>query len=135
MLFLSMPGCKKPLPVIVLPTEKEAEVNPWQKFFTEPFETIYFIMKDGAPFRYSNKNKKGIYMNIEVLQERLKKVKGKDYSIKDIAVFIHNYYTRCKFSLEDRKFYRKFKRYGFNGLFLLYCHRTNKTYDIEDNKK
>ena len=113
---------------------ENSKVNSWQKLFIEPCEIIYFIMKDGQPFRVSSGGIKGIHVPIEELKKRLKNEK-EAYEIKDIAVVIHNHRTKPRFLEADWKFYRDLKRRGFKGRFLLYCHRTNKVYDIEDKKK
>ena len=115
---------------LLVPFFAAAEINPWQKFFTEPCEIVYFIMKDGQPFRVSSGGVKSIHVPIEELKKRLKDEK-EAYEIKDIAIIIHNHRTKARFLEADRKFYRDLKRRGFNGQFLMYCHRTNKTYDIE----
>ena len=111
--------------------EKNFISSYWQKFFTEPCEIVYFIMKDDTPFRISSGSVKSIYVPIEELKKRLKNEK-EAYEIKDIAIVIHNHRTKPRFLQADWKFYRNFKRRGFNGQFLMYCHRTNKVYDIED---
>lgn len=111
------------------PGEKRDPINFWQKLFTEPVETIYFIMKDGAPFRYSNQDENFIYMRAEDLEKALK-TPEKTYRIKDIAVVIHNHFINDEFSDGDRKQYRDLKKRGFDDLFLMYCHRTNKTYSL-----
>lgn len=107
----------------------------WQSLFTEPIETIYIIMKDGKDFKHSNQNEVRVYMDSGRLEEALKNFKGKSYGIKDIAVIIHNHLKICSFSDEDRKQYRSLKKYGFNGLFLVYCHTSNKVYNIKDKAK
>lgn len=117
----------------VLPAEEIDLLNDyWQKLFTEPFETAYIYMKDCTFFPYTSHYEDLIYMEIGRLEEALQK---KDYEIKDIAVIIHNHLKDCTFSAEDHKQYRRFKKYGFRGLFLLYSNITNKVYDIEDKKK
>lgn len=117
----------------VFPAEKR-EINSWQELFTEPCEIVYFIMEDGQPFRVGSGGVRSIYVPIEELKKRLKNEK-EGYEIKDIAIVIHNHRTKRKFLSADWKFYRDLKRRGFNGRFLLYCHRTEKVYDIEEKKK
>lgn len=111
--------------------KKKDDINPWQKFFTEPCEIVYFIMKDGQPFRVSSGGVKSIYVPIEELEKRFKNEK-EAYEIGDIAIVIHNHRIKPRFLEADWKFCRDLKRRGFNGQFLMYCHRTNKVYDIED---
>jgi len=118
----------------VLSAEKKKEVNIWQQLFTEPFESVYFIMKDGTRFRKTNNYRDRVYVDIDNLEKELK-TSEKSYKIKDIAVIIHNHFDNKKFAPDDIKQYKKFKKHGFNGRFLLYSHITNKTYDIEDEEK
>lgn len=122
------------LPLFIFSAQKKIGIKFWQELFTEPAEIVYFIMKDDQPFRVSSGRVKSIYVPIEELKKRLKNEK-EAYEIKDIAIVIHNHRTKRRFSSADWKFYRDLKRRGFNGRFLLYCQRTNKTYDIGDDKK
>lgn len=114
----------------LIPLFAAADFNSWKDLFTEPCEIVYFIMKDRQPFRISNEGVKSIHVPIEELEKRLKGEK-EAYEIKDIAIVIHNHRTGRKFSPADWKFYGDLKKRGFNGRFLIYCHMTNKTYDIE----
>ena len=91
-------------------------------------------MKDGTPFKYSNQYENIVHLNIDDLEKNLK-TPEKTYRIKDIAIIIHNHFIDDKFSFNDRKLYRGLKKRGFDGLFLMYCRRTNKTYCLEDKKK
>ena len=116
-------------------TEKESDFNPWQKVFPDQVERIYIIMKDGTFFKRTDHYENKVNVDIGLLEEDLKRIKGKNYSIKDIAVIIHNHLKGCRFSYEDRKQYRRLKRYGFNGFFLLYCHSSNEVINIEDKTK
>lgn len=114
----------------ILPAEKENAINDyWKKLFSEPVETIYIIMEDGIGFRHSNQYEKLIYVDIKDLKKRLK-TPDRIYEIKDIAIIIHNHLIKKKFSDNDKRFYRNLKKHGFNGMFLIYCHRTNKTYSL-----
>ena len=116
---------------LLVPFFAAAEINPWQKFFTEPCEKIYISMKDGTIFEHASQSEIKVNMSIGMLEKRLKKFKDKNYSIKEIKVVIHNHFRSCDFSSEDRKQYRMLKKYGFSGLFLLYCHRTDKISSLE----
>lgn len=119
-----------------LSAEKKGIANvAWQELFTEPIETVYIIMKDGATFPCSSGQRAMVDMSIGKLEKKLRKIKGKNYSIKEIAVVIHNHRMKKNFGQEDWKQYHMLKRYGFNGRFLLYCHRTKEVYDIEQKKE
>ena len=104
----------------------------WQSLFTEPIEMIYIIMEDERVFHRTSHDEVEISMDTGRLEKALKK---KGYEIKDIAIVIHNHLKDCRFSSEDHKRYRRLKKYGFNGLFLVYCHISNKAYDIEDKNR
>lgn len=119
----------------ILPAGKEKFYSSWQELFPDQVERIYIIMEDRTFFQRTDHYENKIYVDIGLLDEDLRKIKGKKYSIKSIAIVIHNHLQGCRFSPDDRKQYKRLKRYGFNGLFLLYCHSTNKVYDIEDKKK
>ncbi|GAI05894.1 unnamed protein product [marine sediment metagenome] len=108
--------------------EKEKKERP-ERARELTLESVYFIMKDGTRFRKTNNYEELVYVDIENLEKELK-TSEKNYKIEDIAVIIHNHFVSKKFAPDDIKQYRKFKKHGFNGRFLLYCHRTNKTYDI-----
>ena len=114
--------------------EKEADFNRWKSLFTEPFETLYIIMEDRVAFKCSNQDENEARMTLGKLEKQLR-TKERSYEIKDIAVIIHNHLKGCIFSPTDRKLYWRLKKYGFRGLFLLYSHTSNKTYDIEDKAK
>lgn len=118
----------------VLSTEKKKQGNPWQSLFTEPSETAYIIMDDWVTFTFSNQDENQVFLTIGKLEKQLQTPKRK-YKIEDIAIIIHNHLKDCKFSPTDYKQHRRLKKYGFRGLFLLYSHVTNKTYDIEGKMK
>ena len=115
----------------ILSAERESDFNPWQSLFTELVETIYIVMEDRMTFIYSSQDEMVAPMTIGRLEKQLR-TSERSYKIKDIAVIIHNHLKDCRFSPADYKQHRRLKKYGFRGLFLLYSHTTNKTYDIED---
>ena len=112
--------------------DKKGYNNLWQKFFPDQLEKLYIIMKDRTIFEHSSQDEVRIDMNIGLLEKRLKE---KNYNIKEIGVVIHNHRRNKNFTREDHIQYWMLKSYGFDGQFLIYCHRTNKTYDIEDENK
>ena len=112
----------------VLPGEKKRQVyRSWQDFFPDSVERIYIIMKDYTIFPYTSHYEDMIYIEIGRLEKALKK---KGYKIKDIAIIIHNHLDDSRFSILDHKQYRKLKKYGFDGRFLLYSRRTKEVCDI-----
>ena len=70
----------------VFSAEKKEIANiDWRELFTEPSEIVYVIMKDGATFPCTSKHEVMVDMSIGRLEEKLRKVKGKNYSIKEIT--------------------------------------------------
>jgi hypothetical protein len=117
----------------VLSAEEKKQINiSWQQFFSDHLEKVYIIMKDGTILRHSSQNEIMVAMNMDILEEELKE---KNSSIKQIAVVIHNHRMNKNFTRSDYKQYWALKSHGFDGQFLMYCHRTKKAYDIEKNKK
>ena len=116
-----------------LPAEKKRQIHiSWQELFPDHLERVYIIMKDGTIFQHSSQDDLMVDMSIGRLKEELE---GGGYGIKDIAVIIHNHRKEKSFFRSDYKQYWTLKSYGFDGRFLMYCHRTKKTYDIEDEGK
>jgi len=112
----------------VLSAEERDPINDyWQKLFPPPVEKVCIIMKDYMIFPHTSHYEDVIYMEIGRLEKALKK---KGYKMGDIAVVIHNHLDDSRFSNLDYKQYRRLKRYGFNGLFLLYSNLTDKTYNL-----
>ena len=129
LICLLMMGC-------ALSFEKKRQINiSWKEFFPDHLERVYIIMKDGKIFEHASQDEARILMSIGMLEKRLKKFKGKNYSIKEIRVVIHNHRRNKSFTREDYKQYWMLKKYGFDGQFLMYCHRTKEVYDIENKKK
>lgn len=117
----------------VLAIEKESIINyNWQELFTEPVERMYVVMKNRIIFRVTSNDEKSININFGIMERELKK---RNYKTEDIEIIIHSHFADCNFSDSDEKQNRTLKRRGFNGLFLLYCHRTKEVYDIEGEKK
>ena len=119
---------------VVFSSEKNKQIKSWQELFTEPVEKVYMFMKDGTIFEQANQSEIKVNMRIGMLEKRLRKFKGKNYSIKEVKVMIHNHRRKNYFTRSDYRQHEMLKKYGFDGLFLIYCHRTEKVYDIEEKK-
>jgi len=115
----------------VISAEEKDDDDSWRKFFPDHLERVYVFMKGRTAFRFTSNDETKIYLNAESIEEDLKK---HGYKIEDIEVVIHNHFKKRKFSSRDVSQYRRLKKYGFNGCFLLYCHMTKKVYNIEKNK-
>lgn len=120
--------------IITMPLFASKNSNFFASLFTEPFERVYFIMKDGTLFTHTDCYENIIYMRIGELEKALS-TSEKFYKIKDIAIVIHNHRMDRYFTPKDINQYGALKGYGFNGLFMIYCHMTDKTYCLEDKKK
>ena len=116
----------------MVPLFAVADIKLWKELFPDPCETLYLFMKDNKIFKYSTRNTGGILINAEGIKEALESTKK--YSMKDIAIVIHNHRFNRRFSPGDWQFYRDLKKRGFKGLFLMYCHWTKEVYDIDEKK-
>jgi len=116
----------------VLPAEKKGYTISWQELFPDHLERVYIIMKDGAIIQHSSQHGTMIDISIGRLEEELRK---RNSSIKEIKMVIHNHRNQKSFSRSDYKQYWALKSFGFDGQFLLYCHRTREVYDIEGKEK
>ena len=113
-----------------LSAEKEDIINyNWRELFTEPCEIVYVIMDDWTTFTFSDQDENKIDFVIGTLEKQLR-TQERNYKIEDIAIIIHNHLKDCRFSPKDYIQYRRLKKYGFQGLFLLYSNITKKVYDI-----
>ena len=110
----------------VLPADQSKS---WLDYFPDPVERIYVAMKDETAFVFTNHEERLVYMGAGILGDFLKK---KGYGIKDISIIIHNHRFEQKFSPADWKFYGDLKKREFDGLFLIYCHRTKEIYPISN---
>jgi len=110
--------------------EKKRQINiSWQEFFPDHLERVYIIMKDGTIIQHSSQHEAMIDMSIGMLEAKLRE---KGSSIKEIAIIIHNHRKEKSFSRSDYKQYWTLKNYGFDGRFLIYCHRTKEVYPISN---
>ena len=116
----------------VLSGEEKRQINiSWKELFPDHLERVYMIMKDGTILQHSSQQEAMISINIGMLEEKLRE---KNSSIKEITIVIHNHRMNKNFSRSDYKQYWTLKSFGFDGQFLMYCHRTNETYNIEKKK-
>ncbi len=113
--------------------EKSGVINyDWQELFPDHLERVYIIIKNGAIIQHSSQYEAMINISVGMLETRLEE---RGSSIKEIVIIIHNHRKEKSFSRNDYKQYWTLKSYGFDGLFLLYCHRTKEVCDIESGEK
>lgn len=115
-----------------IPREEKDRVKSWQEFFPDHLERVYIIMKNGVIIQHSSQDEAMVDLSIGMLE---KKLKEKNSSIKEIAIVIHNHRMNKDFTRSDYKQYWMLKKYGFNGQFLMYCHRTKEVYNIKGKEK
>ena len=93
-----------------------AEVgNVWAGAFTEPFESAYFLFKDGTLIRFTNHLESMIFFpDLEEFFETY------GLEIKDLLIVVHNHLTPNRFSSADIGTYHYLKKRGFVGHFGIY---------------
>ena len=99
----------------------------WKELFPDPTEKVYAIMKNGVIFRATSHDEKKVHMGFRILEKEIKK---RGYKIEDIEIVVHNHRKEKSFSRSDYKQYWTLGSQGFDGKFLMYCHRTKEAYDM-----
>ena len=107
----------------------------WKGKFTDAVETIYVVMKDGQEFFVSGEHENKVRLSAEMIEKKLKQVEGKNYGMKDIDTIIHNHFRSPRFSSGDKKRYRRLKRFGFTGKFLMYSHLREQIYEYKPKER
>jgi len=119
--------------------ERSEEEKKLDKFWGEQFkdlvERVYIVMKDGKTFTINSQDEKRVNLDIGVLDEHLRGVKGKEYSVKDIDTIIHNHFRSPSFTLDDKNQYRRLKKFGFTGKFKMYNHMREQVYEYNPDEK
>lgn len=101
--------------------------------FIDPTETMYIIMSDMSSYvihSYDDRGMDAVSFSVYGFEERLKK---DGYVMADVAVIIHNHYTKRYFSLEDIRLWQRFKKRGFLGNFYLYVNMNKTIYELMEN--
>lgn len=91
--------------------------NIFSGLFTEPFETMVLLARDGTFFAFTTQHDWIIAVSPSYVHERLLK---ENIEPKDIVIIIHNHLSPGNFSTGDTAFYRYFQRRGFKGSFCVY---------------
>ena len=107
----------------------------WGGQFKDLVESVHIVMKDGSTFKISSQEGRKVNLDVGMFDKYLRKIKGKEYSVKDIDTVIHNHLKRPKFSPSDKKQYRRFKDFGFTGKFLMYSHLREQAYEYKPKEK
>jgi len=115
--------------------EKERERKFWGGQFKDLVEGVYIVMKDGVVFPINSQDEKRVNLDVGMLDEHLRGIKGKEYSVKDIDIIIHNHFRSPSFTLSDKKQYMRLKKFGFTGKFLMYNHMREQVYEYKPKEK
>ena len=97
--------------------------------FVEPYEKCIFIMYDGRVYAFTTKDTDFIGGSVSLW---IKYIEDDGYETKDVAIIMHNHFTRPFFSDTDKKTYTLLKMSGFRGSFGIYVTATDKIYLIEE---
>ncbi len=94
------------------------EVAPaMEEIFTEPFETLVVITRDGKAITVTNQLARQVRSSVAEIENFLKSI---DCGLDSVELIIHNHPTPSRWSLQDKRFYYRLKREGYKGDFVLY---------------
>ena len=103
--------------------------------FTEPIESVIFIVRNGNFYMFTNQLDSAVYLEIDEFELILNK---DDLKISDIIYVIHNHLSPpFRFSSADKKFFYRLKMKGFKGIFALWASPMQRVVDYlprEENK-
>jgi hypothetical protein len=91
--------------------------------FTEPFETVVFLFRDGSFLTYSTHDDKIIDAPISVLADE---VINSGRFLEDCLLIVHNHFSPVGFTQGDETCYEFLKRKGFRGVFGIYYPATGR---------
>jgi len=89
----------------------------FKKVFSEPFETLLLIFRDGTMITITAQLENVIPVSAWTIREIIGK---HDKKIEDIALAIHNHLIPMRESFGNKYVYKKLKESGFKGVFCIY---------------
>ncbi len=104
--------------------------NIFNRVFTDTFETIIFIMRNGDSYSFTMQEEDEVCC----LSLWLDVLKEDGYTAKDITIIMHNHFAKPFFSTSDKRAYVVLKMNGFTGSFGIYVTATDKVYLIKKMK-
>jgi len=107
----------------------ELRFNIYRVVFTEPFESVLFLFRDGTIFIYTTHEENIISIPSGVLLQRFQELKRDP---KDILLVVHNHLDPGRFSALDIAFYYRLRGYGFNGVFGIYYPASNHFVELKE---
>lgn len=112
------------------PVYSETE-NLYARWFTEPFERVVFLFKDGTKRSFTTQEAYRVDIGAAGYVEQFRREKR---DIADIVLCVHNHFSGMGFADGDRSVWRYLKRHGFTGKFLIYQTSTGRVRDIEEER-
>lgn len=97
--------------------------------FTEPFETVCFLFRDGSFLTFTTQDDRMIDAPIAIL---LAEVSESGRFIEDCLLIVHNHFTPVGFSPGDMRSYHYLRDKGFRGVFGIYYTTTGRFLGLED---
>ena len=101
-------------------------------FFSEPFETIVFIFRDGSFLTFSTNDDNAVGVPISWVTGMIEKT-GR--SISDIILCVHNHFQPSGFTPADVGSYRYLRGKGFRGVFGIFYTTNGQFREIEERQE
>ena len=98
-------------------------------FFSEPFETVVFLFRDGSWMSFTTQHSAVIDCPLSIMAEAIRK-SGR--AVKDALLCVHNHFSPISFTSGDKDAYRYLAGQGFAGVFGIYYTAMGKFREWED---
>lgn len=82
--------------------------------FTEPFETMCVVCANGDRYFFTTHEEKKVNMSPEFVRIFLQ---NKGHKLEDVTTIVHNHFGYPRISIENKKFLRMLRKFGFYGRF------------------
>jgi hypothetical protein len=99
------------------------------KFFSEPFETVVFVFRDGRWVSFSTQHAEFIDCPVSMMVEAITKGGRK---VADIAFCVHNHFSPIGFTPGDKDARYYLDRKNFRGIFGIYYPANDSFREMED---
>lgn len=99
------------------------------RFFSEPFETVVFIFRDGDYLAYSTHDAHHINVPISTIADDIRKC-GLD--VRACTHCVHNHFSPIGFTRGDEASFEYLKRKGFRGVFGIWYTATGRFLGVEE---
>jgi len=105
------------------------EGNIFDNVFTEPFETIVLVCKDGHWISFTQQLAGTVFFPLDALETKY------NIHLEDVVIIMHNHFAIPHFSISDKNMLKLLRRRGFTGSFGIYITSTKKIILYEDDKR